>query len=71
MQFDSNMLKALLSVSDAELWSTIYRIAKANGISISETPPPKAEMEKLREILAGAESADYKKALALISSYKR
>ncbi len=71
MQFDSDALHKLLAHSDEELWMVIRQIAKANGISIAEAPPPKAEMAKLRELLSGAGGTDYQSALSMLAAYRK
>lgn len=71
MDFDKNALERLLSQSDERLWQTISKIAAINGISLSASPPPAAEMAKLRAMLSGAEKGDYEKALKTVEEYKR
>ena len=71
MQIDPNALKALLSHSDEGLWELIRRLAKANGIAVSDTPPAAADMKRLREVLTGATDMDADKALALLAKYRR
>lgn len=71
MNFDTNALERLLSQPDEKLWQMICKIAALNGISLSVTPPPKEEMVKLRSLLAGAEGADYEKAMKTLEQFKR
>lgn len=71
MPFDSKALKELLAKSDGELWAFILQIARASGISMSDTPPPKAEMTKLRAVLGGAEGMDMQSALGILNKYRK
>ena len=71
MDFDTSALNRLLTLPDDKLWQTICKIASLNGVSISESAPPKEEMARLRGILSSAEGVDYKQALATIEQYKR
>lgn len=71
MDFDANALERLLSQPDERLWQMICKIAALNGISLSQSMPPKEEMAKLRTLLSGAESASYNEALSIVEQYKR
>ena len=51
MEIRPEVLERLLSEDDERLWETIRRIAVMNSITLPETPPSHADMEKLRVLL--------------------
>ena len=67
MKFDPQMMQALLALDDAALWQKIGAIAAAAGVTLSASPPPPAEMQKLREMMRGAGQADVASALSTLS----
>lgn len=71
MKFDPNAMAALLALDDATLWRKIRAIAATGGVSLSETPPPAAEMQKLRALMGGAGQADVASAMQTLARYKR
>lgn len=71
MKLDPTMMKTLLQMNDAALWQKIREIAIQNGISLSETPPPPAEMERLRSLVAGCGQSDVAQAMQTLSRYRR
>ncbi len=71
MKFDPKAMDALLSLDDAALWSRICGIAATGGVSLSQTPPPAAEMQKLRALMSGAGQADVASAMQTIARYKQ
>ena len=70
MKFDPQMMQALLALDDAALWQKIGAIAAAAGVTLSASPPPPAEMQKLREMMRGAGQADVACALSTLSRYR-
>ena len=71
MKFDPNAMTALLSLDDAALWQKIRGIAAAGGVSLSEAPPPAAEMQKLRALMGGAGQADVANAMQTLARYRQ
>ncbi|MBQ8351811.1 MAG: hypothetical protein IJY20_07200 [Clostridia bacterium] len=71
MKFDPAMMQALLSLDDAALWQKIRQIAAQGGFSISETPPPPAEMAKLRALMQGSGQADVASAMQTLAHYRK
>ena len=70
MKFDPQMMGALLALDDAALWQKIGTIAAAAGVTLSASPPPPAEMQKLREMMRGAGQADVASALSTLARYR-
>ena len=71
MKFDPAMMQALLALDDAALWQRICQIAAGSGISLSATPPPPAEMAKLRALMQGSGQADVASAMQTLSQYRQ
>lgn len=71
MKFDPKAMQALLSLDDAALWEKIRAIAASGGVSLSATPPPPAEMQKLRALMSGAGQADVAAAMGTIARYRQ
>lgn len=71
MAFDPRMLQMLLAQPDDKLWATVRQIAKKNGITLKETTPPPAEMQKIRALLQNADKMSSIEAKAIIDSLKR
>lgn len=71
MKFDPAMMQALLQLDDAALWKKICQIAAQGGIALNETPPPPAEMAKLRALAGGCGQADVAQAVETLSRYRR
>ena len=67
MKFDPAMMQALLALDDAALWQRICQIAAGSGISLPATPPPPAEMAKLRALMQGSGQADVASAMQTLS----
>lgn len=70
MKFDANAMSALLALDDAALWMQIRRIAASAGLSLSETPPPHAELERLRTLMRGAGQADIAEAMQTLTRFR-
>ena len=71
MKFDANKLRMLKEKSDMELWLAIKSIAAANGLPLSETPPPPKELAKLRDLLNGAEKMSPAEAAKIVNDLKK
>jgi hypothetical protein len=48
MKIDPKLIQALLTLPDEQLWATVRAVATTKNIQLSETPPPKETMAKLR-----------------------
>ena len=70
MKFDPTMMQALLALDDAALWKKIAEIAAQGGITLSKTPPPPAEMAKLRALMQGSGQADVAGAMQTLAKYR-
>ena len=70
MRFDANAMAALLSLDDAALWAQIRTIAATAGLNLSETPPPHAELERLRGLMRGAGQADIAEAMRTVARFR-
>lgn len=70
MKFDANAMAALLALDDASLWREICRIAGAAGLSLSPTPPPHAELERLRGMMRGAGQGDLANAMRTLARFR-
>ena len=70
MKFDANAMAALLALDDAALWEQIRRIAASAGLTLSEAPPPHAELERLRALLRGAGQADIAEAMRTVARFR-
>ena len=71
MKIDKEELKRLAQKSDAELWAAICAIAASHGFKLPEKTPEKAEMEKIRTALLGAEKLNIMDAAKLIREYRK
>ena len=69
-QFDANMFRAILSLSDEQLWQTIKAIAAQNGIKLPAGTPPKEELARLRSAL-GTANPDVNNAMRIVEQYKK
>ena len=70
MKFDANALAALAALDDAALWAQIRKIAGAAGLSLSETVPPHAELERLRGMMRGASERDLAGAMQTLARFR-
>ncbi len=70
MKFDPRAMEALLSLDDRALWEKIRAIAGASSISLSETPPPHEELERLRSMMRGNGGGNVAEAMATIARYR-
>ena len=70
MQFDYNMLRSLMSLSDEQLWLTILTIASQNGVSLPKAPPPAAELSRLRSALGSTQNPNINEAMRIVEQYK-
>lgn len=71
MKFDPAMMQALLALDDTALWQKISQIAAAGGVALSPTPPPAAEMAKLRALMQSSGQGDVADALQTLSRYRQ
>ena len=71
MQFDYNMLRSLLSLSDEQLWQTILSIAAQNGMKLPKNPPPAAELSRLRDALGSTRNPNVNEAMQIVNQYKK
>ena len=69
-QFDANMLRAILSLPDDQLWQTIKAIAAQSGIKLPSGTPPKEELSRLRSAL-GTATPDVNNAMRIVEEYKK
>ncbi len=69
-QFDANMFRAILSLSDEQLWQTIKAIAAQNGITLPAGTPPREELARLRSAL-GTTTPDIGEAMRVVEKYKK
>lgn len=70
MKFDGRAMQALLALDDSALWAKIRAIAAASGITLASTPPPAAELAKIRAALGGCSQADVAGALDTIARFR-
>ena len=70
MKFDANAMAALLALDDGALWMQIRRIAATAGLTLSETPPPHADLERLRGLMRGAGEGDVAEAMRTLARYR-
>lgn len=70
MRFDANAMAALLALDDAALWAQIRGIAGSAGLTLSETPPPSKELERLRAMMRGAGQADLAEAMRTVARFR-
>ena len=70
MKFDANAMAALVALDDASLWAQIRRIAASAGLCLSETPPPHADLERLRGMMRNAGQADLAEAMKTIARFR-
>ena len=71
MKIDKTKLDAMLSLSDAELWKEIRKVAKAKGINMPEKTPSESEIRKVRSALSEAEKLNLASAMRLVNDLKR
>ena len=69
-QFDANMFRAILSLSDEQLWQTIKAIAAQSGVKLPSGTPPKEELARLRSAL-GTANPDINNAMRIVEEYKK
>ncbi len=69
-QFDANMFRAILSLSDEQLWQTIKAIAAQSGVKLPSGTPPKEELARLRAAL-GTANPDVNNAMKIVEEYKK
>ena len=69
-QFDENMLRAILSLSDEQLWQTIKAIAAQSGITLPAGTPPKSELARLRSVI-GSTTPNLDEAMRIVEQYKK
>lgn len=71
MNFDSTATERLLTLSDADLWSTLKSIASMNGISLPAATPSHDEMQRLRGVFRGGNGLSLEKAREIVEKYKK
>ena len=71
MKIDKTKLDAMLSLSDAELWGEIRKVARAKGINMPEKTPSESEIRKVRAALSEAEKLNLASAMRLVNDLKR
>lgn len=71
MRFDKQKLAALAALPDAELWAQIVQLGKEHGISIPPTPPPHAELERLRGVIGDPDKMRMSDAIRVVNDYKK
>ncbi len=70
MKLDRALIEQLLAMDDATLWATIRAYAATKKIHLSETPPDKATMSRLRAIFSGTDKYDLGAAVKILSNYR-
>ena len=70
MEIRPEVMERLLSESDERLWETVRKLALMNNITLSLTPPPHADMEKLRAILRSG-ALDYEGAMRILANQRQ
>ena len=70
MKFDPRAMEALLALDDRALWEKIRGIAAASGIPLTDTVPPHADLEKLRDMMRGSGQGNVAEALSTLSRYR-
>ncbi|MBO5789381.1 MAG: hypothetical protein J6R42_05490 [Clostridia bacterium] len=71
MRIDRATLNALLALDDVTLWGKIVALGESKGFALPKTPPPPAEMQKLREVLRNPERFDMATALKIINDHRK
>ena len=71
MKIDKTKLDAMLSLSDAELWGEIRKVARAKGINMPEKTPSESEIRPVRAALSEAEKLNLASAMRLVNDLKR
>ena len=71
MQYQPEILAALLSQSDEKLWRAIKTIASTNGIRLPQEAPPKEQMQRLRAALGGGVNLNLDEAARIVERYKK
>ena len=70
MKFDAKAMEALLALDDSALWMQIRRIAATAGLTLSETPPPHTDLERLRGMMRGAGEGDVGEAMRTLARFR-
>ncbi len=70
MKIDRTLIDELLAMDDARLWQTVRSFASTKKINLSETPPPKETMDRLRGIFTNTEKYDLGAAVKILSNYR-
>ncbi len=65
MQFDPKTLSAILSQDNDTLWQTIRRVAAEGGIALPPGKPSDADLDRLRQVLAGKGASDVGEAMRI------
>ncbi len=71
IKINKDELRALAELSDAELWSSIGKIASSHGYSLKEVTPSTGELEKIRTALRDIDKINMRDALRLLNEYKK
>ncbi len=70
MKIDRALVEELLAMDDAKLWQTVRTFAATKKINLSETPPDKVTMARLRAIFSGTDNYDLGAAVKILSNYR-
>ena len=70
MRIDREKLKRLSALDDTALWSEIVGMARSVGFSMSEKPPKREDMQKIRSMLDSDKINPYS-AMKIMQSYKK
>ena len=71
MQYQPEILAALLSQGDEKLWRAIKSIASTNGITLPQEAPSKEQMQRLRAALSGGANLNLDEAARIVERYKK
>ncbi len=70
MKIDRALIEELLKMDDATLWQTVRTFAASKKINLSETPPDRVTMTRLRAIFSSTDKYDLGAAVKILSNYR-
>ena len=70
MTFNKEKLEALAALPDDLLWAEVTKIAEGFGYNLPKTPPPHAELEKMRNAVKG-DKINLAEAMRVVNRLKR
>ncbi len=70
MQYQPEILAALLAQSDEKLWRAIKSIASTNGVKLPQEAPSKEQMQRLRAALGNGVNFNITEAARIVERYK-